>query len=423
MQKIFYNGNIFTVSNEEKAEAFLVNNGSIVFVGTSEEVLKMKTNDTVLVDLEGHTVLPAFFAMFTKIFDKIEKNLAKKKLIDENKISVSETDDEYETFDNYDVFVNEFLAIQEQLLKQGITTITELDLNARSFTFFKKLAESEKLKIDVVGYVDIKNAKSVMDNNCKSYRKYTNHFRLGGYSLSLDGKISTGGAWLKKSYSGQHGYKGYGKYFDEQLGFIIKSAIEDKKQLVVETGGDRAVEQFVRCYEEYAKKEKIEDNYKPVLIGCNLIGKKELLKLKELDIGASFDLSEIYDGKKRDWKSVGLRNKDIKPVSHASKNKIKILFEQNLNIDIVKTLETAITRKTKDNKFIGKKHKINFVDALKILILNSATFAFDGEFKGSIENGKQANFVVLNKSIDEENLINLNGLEVKETYVLGEKIK
>ena len=39
-----------------------------------------------------------------------------------------------------------------------------------------------------------------MDDNCRSYRKYKNHFRLGGYHITLDGLLLNKRACLTKKY-------------------------------------------------------------------------------------------------------------------------------------------------------------------------------------------------------------------------------
>jgi len=428
MQKIFYNANVHTLSESKKAEAFLINNGSIVFVGTNKEVLAMKTKDTKIVDMKNQTILPAFFAMFTQVFQVIENSLIQKNIIDKNQISVIDNDKEdgdYDKFENFEAYLNEFLILQENLLKLGITTLTEINLNKRSFVFFKKLSESEKLKIDVVGYIDIKNAKFVMDDNCKSFRKYTNHFRLGGYYIELDGDLTKKTAWLKKPYIHGHGYIGYGNYFDEQLKFIIKSAIDEKKQLLVHASGDMSVTQFVRCYSEAVNSDEVEDNYRPVIIGCNLIGNKEIEYLKQLKIALSFNLDEIRENDKKHWKIIGLRKYNLKPVKLAYEKGIDVIFQSgnSMKINPIKIIQTALQRKTKDELVLGKKHKLTFSNALEILILNSSIYCFDDSYKGSIESGKQGNFVVLNHSIDDDLNINFDELSVLETYICGEKVK
>lgn len=69
LDTIFYNGNIYTMDDAiPKAEAVAVKDGIILRVGTNEEILELKTEDTELCDLKGKTMLPGFSATATCIF-------------------------------------------------------------------------------------------------------------------------------------------------------------------------------------------------------------------------------------------------------------------------------------------------------------------------------------------------------------------
>ena len=159
MQTIFYNARIMTLNKKEpSAEAMLVNDGSIVFVGERDEVLNLKQDDTLLVDLENKIVMPSFFDVNCQVYDLIEERLktAKKfkylEMYDEN-------DENFENFANFEVYKEEFLKIQEELLSLGITTIQEMNIAQAEFIFWKKMVDSKLLKIDVIGYVDMLTAK------------------------------------------------------------------------------------------------------------------------------------------------------------------------------------------------------------------------------------------------------------------------
>lgn len=61
MDSIFYNGKIYTMEESQPlAEAVAVKDGIIIRVGSNEEILKLKTEETVLHNLDGKTMLPGF---------------------------------------------------------------------------------------------------------------------------------------------------------------------------------------------------------------------------------------------------------------------------------------------------------------------------------------------------------------------------
>ncbi len=59
MKKIFYNGRIYTTA-EALQQAFLVEDGLFQAVGTNEEILALKDDETTCVDLAGQFVCPGF---------------------------------------------------------------------------------------------------------------------------------------------------------------------------------------------------------------------------------------------------------------------------------------------------------------------------------------------------------------------------
>jgi hypothetical protein len=59
---IYFGGDIVTMrDSSDKVEAIYVKNGKIIEVGSKEAILKLKTANTQLVDLQGKTLMPGFF--------------------------------------------------------------------------------------------------------------------------------------------------------------------------------------------------------------------------------------------------------------------------------------------------------------------------------------------------------------------------
>ena len=418
MQQIFYNANVLTINSAfESAEAILTNDETIVFVGSNEEVLKMKTNETTLVDLNGKTIIPSLFCTEIKIYETIEQRLKNANLVNfiEN---YDKNDENYEKFDNFEVYKNEFLNIQDELIKMGITTVQELGINQIQFAFWKKLSETNLIKIDIIGYVDLLQAKDVMDNNCRSYRKYKNHFRLGGYYLALDGKLLAKKAWLNKPYKFEHKYVGYSSVLSEQFEMLIKTALEEKHQLIVEANGDRAIEQYIEIVKSVFEKNKDEDKFKPVIFNSNLVTRKHLKELSKLGVSINFDITPLISQSVNLKKTIGLlRFKKLVQTKLVKKYNIDMLFHFNYeNIkNFFYVIKFLIERISNDNILVGKSQKIDIVHALNYLINNSAEYCFEGAKKGSLESGKLCNFIVLSNNILDAK-INLTDTEIEKVY-------
>ena len=61
MKQIFYNGEIVTMEQEgQQFSAMMIEDDHIVALGSNEELLAMKTEDAIVTDLSGKTILPGF---------------------------------------------------------------------------------------------------------------------------------------------------------------------------------------------------------------------------------------------------------------------------------------------------------------------------------------------------------------------------
>lgn len=420
MQKIFKNAKIYTLTDNKTSESFLINDDSIVYVGNENEVLELKTEDTKVVDLKNKVVIPTFYCLGINIYLLIEQKLKNAKhhqFIEKTDIF----DENYDKFINFNVYRKEFLKLQDEFLSQGITTILEVGVSWIEFIFWKKISESGDLKLDIIGYVDILKYKQVMDDNCRSYRKYKNHFRLGGYYLKIDGDILNRQAFVSRPLKGNNLISGYSNVYEEHLNILIKNALEEKKQLVVETNGDAALDMFLKCFKDNIKDKKIEDLFRPIVISCNMIENRQLKILKELDIAVSFKIDNYYNCFKELNELLGFfKLKKAIPLKKLQQNNIKVMFNYEDNVpNIFKNLLFLSSGLDKNKRNILKHNKIELYTAFNLIIANSAYLCFDSEFKGTIECGKRADFLVLNKSPFNDNL---ESIVVENVYKDGEEI-
>lgn len=421
MQTIFYNANIQTLNETQPiAEAFLVNDENIVFVGTNKEVLEMKLPETKLVDMQNKIIMPSFFDNNISLYKIIEQRLknAKKDNFLENN---DEIDENFYNFNNYEEYKKEFLEIQKELIKQGISTVQEINVCSKEFTFWKRLSEENLLQVDIIAYIDMINHKIVMDNNCRSYRKYKNHFRVGGYYISIDGKLLEGKAWLEKPYRKEKHYNGYSLVLEERLALLIKEAFEEKKQLMIETNGDKALKFFLKVFDETKSKEKVEDTFRPIAMHCTFVSNNELKEMKKLKITPTFCVTEINDNSKKIKNKLGFfRNRRVFPSKAMKDIELKFLIHSEES-DIKNLFNLISNAKTNaDEKIVNEFEELN--EYYKAQINGSAFITFDDEKKGALEVGKLANFIVLDSNANIFKFSELNNLKIEDVYFYGNKI-
>ena len=423
MQEIFYSGKIITNNeNNDVLSSLMINDGSIFFVGEKDEILNLKTEDTKVNDLKDSYVYPTLFDVNANIFNKIDnkfKNANKNKKTQKS----DEINEDYDNFYNFDDYKKEYLKLEKEYIKNGITTVFEINIDKRCFAFYKKMSEDKLLNIDVVGYVNLLESKQVMDDNCVTYRKYRNRFRLGGYYLKIDGLIQDLKAWLSKPYSGTKSYHASGEAYGEHLYYLLKTALEEKKQVLFEVNGDKAIGEVLTVLSEIEDKEKVSEFYRPIFFGAGIIPKKLYNKIKHFDI--TLILKECNKNiTKQINKFIGFgRRKYFNNYDSLIKHDMRFMLINNefdyQNFEAFANLFLVKKRKKELNNIENNNKMIKFRRYLQKLLFDVPSYiCFDQDTKMTLETQKQANFVIAKEDIFTCDNYKKN---IKSVYIFGEK--
>ena len=139
MQEIFYNGKIVTNNeNQDISNAMIINDGSVVYVGDEEEVLNLKTDDTRVENLKEKFVYPTMFCFKDDLFESITNKLKNANKIKEEQ-NPEEINEDYENFANYELYKKEYLKLEKEFIKQGVSTIILTKIGKVEFAFLKNM--------------------------------------------------------------------------------------------------------------------------------------------------------------------------------------------------------------------------------------------------------------------------------------------
>jgi predicted amidohydrolase YtcJ len=317
---------------------------------------------------------------------------------------------------------------QQMAASFGYTTAQE----GRAMTNHEQLAgyaTRGKLNIDVVSYIDYSFSHYL--HTPWNSKDYQNHYRVGGIKLTLDGSPQGRTAWRTIPYllppdGQQQGYKGYPAIpDDEQVQAIIDSAFANKWQLLAHTNGDAAVDQLLRTMKPVAEKYG-NNNRRNVLIHGQLIRMDQLDGLKELDILASFfPMHTFYWG---DWykQIIGPEQANqISPIKTALSKGIRVTSHTDAPValpNLMMILHTTVNRLSRTGSVIGESERLTTYEALKCITIWSAYQHFEEGHKGTLEPGKLADMVILDRNPIKVNPVTLKDIKVLETIKEGATI-
>lgn len=316
-------------------------------------------------------------------------------------------------------------AMQNAYLRYGVTTAQD---GATSFAEMKTLSElagSGALKMDIIAYplltdggLDTIKAFSEYD------RVYKDHLKIGGCKLILDGSPQGRSAWMSEPYlGGDEGYCAYPWLTDGQVLSNIKASILGGRQILVHCNGDAASEQFITSYEKALFETGITEDLRPVMIHCQTVRNDQLDRMAPLKMIASVFVGHVwYWGDVHVMNFGEARGNHISPAKDALDRGLHVNFHQDTPVtrpDVMHSVWCAVNRISRRGNVIGSDQKISVYDALRAVTIEGAYEYFEEESKGSIETGKRADLVILEKSPLEVPETELKNIKVLKTIKDG----
>ena len=337
---------------------------------------------------------------------------------------------------------------------------------------------------DTVGYENYKTVYAGV--NSATVERDERNFKHGCVKIFLDGSPQGKTAWFAvdttdpsgggyyrdtnetlldvKEHAWWYGVAEGKKMDNATLTAQFTDLIRDKIQFTCHTNGTASIQQFIDSYraalvangvdlnDKEAIKE-VQNDVRAVLIHAQTITKEQLEECKALGINISFFVDHVYYyGDYHLYSTLGpVRGQYVSPMADA------LAEDMDLNITVhqdspvsspnmVFSVFNAANRITRDGQAIGRgsadgssdndaritdwqnkqydtsDQRISAYEALKCITINGAWQHFEEDVKGSIEAGKQADFVILNTNILGEDYLNMVPLEAKNTPIVEQTV-
>ena len=315
---------------------------------------------------------------------------------------------------------------QDKYASYGITTIQEGMLVKQMIPLYQFLYQSDILKLDVVTYSDVETFSTIKEMVKGNTKNYINHIRVGGIKIFLDGSPQGRTAWMLTPYEDDSKYFGYGTMSDQEVEHAMEMAVENDVQLIAHCNGDAAAAQMIACLERVSFREPSVIKKRFVMIHGQLLQPSQMPKMRRLGMIVSFFVAHVFYWGDIYIKNFGLsRAKQISAAKSALDCGLDFTFHQDAPViepNMIETLWCAVNRETKEGISLGSEEQISIEAALKAVTINAAYQYGEEKRKGSIEPGKQADFVILDKNPLSVPSTLLRSINVTETIKLGETV-
>ena len=311
--------------------------------------------------------------------------------------------------------------------KNGITTAQDGASSKETIGLMQAADAQGKINLDIISYPIGQNGL-LKDIDTLSFGSYNGRLKIGGIKLILDGSPQGKTAYLTEPYykpphSESDSYKGYPLIPQSEVSKWVKEYADLKIPIMAHANGDAAADMLI----EAVKQANMNSDHRTIMIHAQTVREDQLDQMKELKIIPSYFSSHtFYWG---DWHRDSVFGKEramrISPTKSSLDRNMPFTVHNDAPVvppDMIRLLWSTTNRKTRSGKVLGEEQKISTYAALEAMTIDAAYQHFEEDIKGTIEVGKQADFVVLSEDplgVDSSNLLNIN---VVATYSRGMEI-
>lgn len=321
----------------------------------------------------------------------------------------------------------------------GLTSVCDRDCSSGAIADYQALREKENLSVRMMisHGVDAQAKPEAVQEAIKKVaahplRKADSRLRIIGIKCYLDGGMLTGSAYMRepwgvsKIYSiTDPRYRGVLFIEPERLLPIVRATVESGLQFTAHSVGDGAVTNLVDAYEEVNKSTPVRET-RPCITHCNFMTAEAIDRMAKLGVNADIQPAWLYLDSRTLHAQFGEdRTRYFQPLhtlfekhviaGGGSDHMQKIGSLRSVNpYNPFLAMWTTITRQAR--WYEGKMHPeeaLTREQAIRFYTMNNAYILFLDKEVGSLEVGKQADLIVLDRD-----LLTCPVDAIKETQVL-----
>jgi predicted amidohydrolase YtcJ len=259
--------------------------------------------------------------------------------------------------------------------------------------------------------------------------RYINRVRLGGVKFWLDGSLDT--AWFTKPYTenpaGKTGsFSGYRQIPDELLDAVFDKYWPTELQIHMHMNGDAAADQALAAIAKAVKKHGKRD-HRPVFVHATWLRLDQIALMKEYGAIPSFLTAGIIPGGDA---VVRLWGSERSAGAMASRTFLRAGLPFTYSHDapvsptpsILALVDAGVNRLSGTGKIVGPDERIGPYDALKAVTATAAYQLKEEKTKGTLEVGKLADLVILEKNPLKVESTTIKDIIVVETIKEGRTV-
>jgi predicted amidohydrolase YtcJ len=297
---------------------------------------------------------------------------------------------------------------EEEMISNGLTGAQDAGCDLEFIDMLKGLYGSGKLSVRLYERLRIPDDSTPLENKFYAAGKqiglYNNRLTVRGIKIYLDGALGSRGAWMLQPYTDRpDGFRGNVRMTEERFYGLVKRARQAGFQVSTHAIGDAANRLALDVYERVLR-EMPDAVHRYRIEHAQVVALEDIPRFAKLGVLPSMQTVHATSDKNMAEKRVGPERmkgayawRKFLDTGMVIPNGTDAPVEQ---INPFHGLFAAVTRQSRDGQPPGgwyPEEKMTREEALESYTIWAAYAAFEENLKGSIEAGKLADFIVIDR--------------------------
>jgi hypothetical protein len=322
-------------------------------------------------------------------------------------------------------------AAQMLYAESGVTTAHEGATHATDLEVMKRAAAAGANIIDVIAYPFITELDQILEAApLASWGRYDNHLKIGGVKITIDGSPQGRTAFFTTPYltggpGGEKNWRGELTFPQDTINQMVKRVYDLGVPLNLHANGDGAIDAFFKAH-EFAAAGDLSKDRRVTMIHAQFTRRDQLDKYVQYRIRPSFYTLHTYyfyeahlanRGKEQAQAISPMRDaidKGLHPTNHTD------FYVAPL--DQIFMLWSAVNRTSRGGAEVGPEQRVTPLEGLKAMTIWGAEQYGERDSKGSLEPGKLADLVILDRNPLKVEPMAIKDIQVVETIKEGKTI-
>jgi predicted amidohydrolase YtcJ len=316
---------------------------------------------------------------------------------------------------------------QELMLAAGLTAVADMGTSPADWAAMTRSAQAGELHVRIMGYARGESARTEINAGRPTDWLFGDRLRLVGVKLYADGALGSRGAWLKAPYSDAPNSTGLAVTAPGLLRQQAEAAAAAGHQLAIHAIGDRANAEVLSIYERLSRRHG--RDRRPRIEHFQVADPADIPRLAPAGIIASMQPTHQTSDRLMAEQRLGPgRLGGAYAWQSVLRSGTRLAFGSDFPVESPNPfpgLGAAISRQDANGQPLGgwlPGERLTFEQALHAFTRGAAHAGFAEDKIGSLEPGKWADFILVDRDVSSVDAQSLYRTQVLETWVAGKKV-